>query len=334
MAKPVIAISMGDPGGIGPEVSLKASISPSVRKVCTPLLIGQFDILKPLAKKFARDWRVVRVSSASEIRGDVVGVLDTGGCAGRIVTGQSSRTGGLIAGRAIEKAVELALNHEVTGIVTAPVSKKSLYLAGYGMVGHTELISKLTATKHYAMMMVAGKTRIIFATTHLPIREISAHLDKKTLVTKIVLAHRYLALYLGIKKPKLAICCLNPHCGEGGGLGTEEVRVIKPAAKICRRKGIAIDGPFPADSIFERDTARQFDGIIAMYHDQGMIPVKIRGLNRVVNVTIGIPIVRTSPGHGTAFDIAGKGVASEDGMVQAVLECKRIVKRLKHANRI
>lgn len=204
-------------------------------------------------------------------------------------------------------------------------------MAGYGMVGHTELISRLTGTRSYAMMILRGRLRVVFATTHLKIGDVAGHLSRRSIVEKIDLARRYLPLYLGIENPRIGVTCLNPHCGEGGRLGNEEDRVIRPAVRQAARKGICVEGPYPADSIYKPTFVTRFDAIVAMYHDQGMIPLRLKGHDDVVNVTLGIPCVRTSPGHGTAFDIAGRFTASATSMVKAVLMCARIAKRLDNA---
>jgi 4-hydroxythreonine-4-phosphate dehydrogenase len=219
----------------------------------------------------------------------------------------------------------------VAGIVTAPVSKESFAHAGYGMVGHTEILARLTGTRDYAMMLMNGGLRVVFATTHVAHAKAAARLTRPVLLRKLRIAHKYLGLYMGIADPRIGVACLNPHCGESGRLGREERDLIEPAVRAAREEGISVAGPFAADSIYRPTIADGLDAIIAMYHDQGMIPLKLKGHGDVVNITLGIPVVRTSPGHGTAFDIAGTGKASARSMTGAVLECVRIVKRLNHA---
>jgi 4-hydroxythreonine-4-phosphate dehydrogenase len=221
-------------------------------------------------------------------------------------------------------------------MVTAPVSKESLALAGYGMAGHTEMLARLTRTRLYAMMLVRKDLRVIFATTHVPISAVADRIRRKDLVDKFALGSEYLRTYMGIRRPRMGVCCLNPHCGEGGMLGREEKKIIIPAIESARSKGINVEGPYPADSIFGKNLAPGFDAIVAMYHDQGMIPLKMIRQEELVNITLGLPIVRTSPGHGTAFDIAGRSVAGRRvadcrGMISAALECARIAKRIRHA---
>jgi 4-hydroxythreonine-4-phosphate dehydrogenase len=228
-------------------------------------------------------------------------------------------------------AVDLAVSGEVSGIVTAPVSKESLAMAGYGMVGHTEMLARLTRTKIYAMMLARKGLRVIFATTHVPVSSVPRRLKKRDLVEKFAIGNEYLKKYMGLRRPKLGVCCLNPHCGEGGALSGEEKKIIIPAIKAARKKGINVEGPHPADSIFGKNLAPLFDAVVAMYHDQGMIPLKMVRQEEVVNITLGLPIVRTSPGHGTAFDIVSRRVADHRGMVTAARECARIARRVRHA---
>jgi 4-hydroxythreonine-4-phosphate dehydrogenase len=244
--------------------------------------------------------------------------------------GRPSKQGGAAAGRAIEDATKLAMAGEVDGIVTAPISKESLAYAGYGAIGHTELLARLTGTKRCAMMMINGNLRVVFATTHLPLAEVAGSITVEGLVEKLVLAEKYLRLYMGLEDVVMGVCCLNPHCGEGGQLGSEELTVIEPALVRARKKGLEVHGPYPADSIFRSTEARSFDAILAMYHDQGMVAVKQGDHDRVVNITLGLPFVRTSPGHGTAFDLIGhQGRASEQSMLNAILVCARIAARVR-----
>lgn len=331
---------MGDPGGIGPEIALRAAASPAIRRVSVPVVVGDVDYMDVLAGELGL--RVVPDFGTGARGGRraggqvVVRVADSGGVIGEVKLGKSTAGGGRAAGAAIEAAVQLATSGAVEGIVTAPVSKESLALAGYGMVGHTEMLARLTKTRLYAMMLARKGLRVIFATTHVPISGVARRLKKKNLVDTFALGREYLRAYMGIVKPSMGVCCLNPHCGEGGMLSREEEKIIIPAVKSARRKGINVDGPYPADSIFGKNLAPGFDAIVAMYHDQGMIPLKMVRQEELVNITLGLPIVRTSPGHGTAFDIVGRRggggrVVDCRGMISAARECARIAKRIRHA---
>jgi 4-hydroxythreonine-4-phosphate dehydrogenase len=296
-----------------------------------PLLIGDLRHLRRLAGRLALPLEPVPAATAGRFRQGGVAVVDIGRMSGRAPMGKPSRAGGRSAGRAIEKAVSMAASGEVEGVVTAPASKESLALAGYGMVGHTEILARLTGTTDYAMMIKRGSLRIVFATTHVPLRQVAGKLTRSMLLNKIELAGRYLDLYMGIRCARIGVTCLNPHCGEGGRLGQEERRIIEPVIKMAKRRGIRVYGPYPADAIYRPPIDKRFDAIVAMYHDQGIIPLRMAGYDAVVNITLGIPFVRTSPGHGTAFDIAGKSPASDKSMVKAIAECARIAKRLRDA---
>jgi 4-hydroxythreonine-4-phosphate dehydrogenase len=328
---PRIVVTMGDAGGIGPEVALKALARRSVRRACVPAIAGDFALLRRVARRVGTAMPPKKLKGWEDITDDTIGVIDTGSIKGRIPIGSPSRAAGLAAWKALGLAVQLACSGEAEGLVTAPVSKESFEMAGYGMVGHTELLARLTQTEDYAMMLMNEGLRVIFASTHVPHRAATRKLSVRGIVKTLRLTETYLDRYMGIKKAKIGVAALNPHGGEGGRLGTEEVRVIKPAVMRAREEGILVEGPFPADSIYRPAFAQRFDAIIAMYHDQGMIPLKLMGHGDVINITLGIPCLRTSPGHGTAFDIAGKSKASERSMRMAILECARIAKRLNDA---
>ena len=329
--RPLIAICIGDVGGIGPEVTLKALLRKSVQKACRAVVVGDLAYFRNLARELGLGVRVRKAGDLGRMRGPAVYVQDVARLSGKPPLGRPSLAAGRAAGKALEHAVRLALAGSVQGIVTAPVSKESFALAGYGMVGHTDILARLTGTRDYAMMLMSGSLRVVCATTHVPHRKAAAGLTRMGLIKKLRMTDKYMKLYMGIKNPVIGVACLNPHCGEGGRLGREEVDIIEPALDAARGRGISVEGPFPADSIYRPTVAERYDAIIAMYHDQGMIPLKLKGHGEVVNVTLGIPVVRTSPGHGTAFDMVGSGKASARSMAGAVIECAKIVKRLGHA---
>jgi 4-hydroxythreonine-4-phosphate dehydrogenase len=368
--KPVIGITMGDPGGIGPEIALRACCEARVRAACAPVLLGGAAFLGQAAADiglraaFDRPWsespETWRVALLPETRGasarSLAGgrrrsggrgagassvrvrsrttprqceyflAIDTGGTVRERHLGHPSVEGGKAAVAAVRQAIELAAEEYLDGIVTAPVSKQSLALAGYGVVGHTEILAKLTGTKRFAMMMKHGGLRVVLATTHLALAEVPGAITAAGLVEKIKLASEYLVRFGVSRRPRIAVCGLNPHAGEGGLLGSEEGTRIGPAVKAARRLGIAVEGPLPADSVFSPLIASRYHAIVAMYHDQGIIPIKMGGMDAAVNVTLGLPFLRVSPGHGTAFDIAGKGRASPEGIVAAILECAGMAK--------
>jgi 4-hydroxythreonine-4-phosphate dehydrogenase len=248
--------------------------------------------------------------------------------------GRINRISGKMAADSVFCATQFALSDQIDALVTAPLSKKGLHLAGYDFPGHTELLAYLTAARHYAMMFVSEKRKVALVTTHLPLAQVTQTVSKKTIVEKLLVAQEALRIHFGIKRPKIGVCALNPHGGEEGILGAEERRIIRPAVRAARNKGINACGPFPADTIFSPDVSKDFDCILAMYHDQGLIPLKMGGFGRAVNVTVGLPIIRTSPDFGTALDIAGKGLAHPAGMINAILLACHMVKKTKPRRQI
>jgi len=327
--KPIIGITMGDPAGIGPEVVVKAISGGGIRSVCHPLIFGSYPLILRAARRFSKGSAVRRILRAEDVRDpgnriDVLHCTDLDHAGVRM--GTVDRISGKMAADSVFCATQFALSDQIHALVTAPLSKKGLQLAGYDFPGHTELLAYLTATRHYAMMFVSDRRIVVLATTHLPLAEVPRAISKKTIVDKLLVTREALQRYFGVKKPKIGVCALNPHCGEEGILGSEEKRIIIPAVKTAQAKGIDARGPFSADTIFSPTRSKEFDCILAMYHDQGLIPLKTAGLGRAVNVTIGLPIIRTSPDFGTALDIAGKGVADSTGMKNALLLACRMAK--------
>ena len=286
--KPIVAITAGDPAGIGPEIARKASDDPRVRAVCEPVIYGPPD-------------------------------------ASRFEPGVLSAEAGRAAYDAICAAVRDALDGGVSAIATAPVNKMGFSRAGLHWKGHTDLLADLTHAPRVAMMFWSEPLKVVLATVHVPLAEVPRLLTRALLGDIIDLTARELPRF-GVVRPRLALAGLNPHAGEEGLLGSEETQILRPAVEDARGRGIAIDGPFPGDTIFGRATRGEFDAVIACYHDQGLIPVKLLAFGRAVNVTLGLPIVRTSVDHGTAFDIAGKGIADPSSMIEAVLLAARLAK--------
>jgi 4-hydroxythreonine-4-phosphate dehydrogenase len=286
--KPRIAITVGDPSGIGPEVAAKAAADPRVVAVCDPLLYAP-----PDAPRF------------------VPGVL----------SGESGRA----AYDVIVRAVEDARQGDVQAIATAPVNKEAFRLAGLQWSGHTDLLAHLTGARHVAMMFHSDPLRVVLATVHLALAEVPRALTQLVMERTIALTARELPRFDKID-PRIAVAGLNPHAGEHGLFGREDVDVIAPAIAACRARGVQVSGPFPADTVFVRATRGEFDVVVACYHDQGLIPVKLLAFGKAVNVTLGLPIIRTSVDHGTAFDIAGKGIADSESMVSAVLLAARLAR--------
>ena len=285
--KPRVGITVGDPAGIGPEIAHRAASDPRVLEVCEPVLYGP-----PADQTFA--------------------------------IGRVSASAGRAAYEAIVRAVEDARKGAIAAIATAPINKEAFAAAGVPWRGHTELLAHLTGSSRVAMMFYADVLRVVLATVHIPLAEVPRALTREVLDGTIELTAAELPRF-GHPSPRLAVAGLNPHAGEHGLMGVEEDLVLAPAIAACRDRGIDVDGPFPADTIFVRAMRGEFDAVVACYHDQGLIPVKLAAFGRAVNVTLGLPIVRTSVDHGTAFDIAGRGCADESSLVHAVLLAARLV---------
>ena len=281
MPLPRIGITEGDPSGIGPEISEKAAADPRVRAACEPVLYGADD-------------------------------------RSRFEPGRLSADAGRAAYDAIGRALRDAQAGTIAGMTTAPLNKEALALAGFKWRGHTDMLAELTGVTRVAMMFYAERLRVVLATIHVPLAEVPRLLTTERVCDVIELTAMELPRF-GFSKPRLALAGLNPHAGEHGILGTEERSVLEPAVAKSRAAGFDITGPLPADTVFVRALAGEFDAVIACYHDQGLIPVKLVAFGQAVNVTLGLPVIRTSVDHGTAFDIAGRGVANPESMIQAIL---------------
>jgi 4-hydroxythreonine-4-phosphate dehydrogenase len=295
-----LAVTAGDPRGIGPEIINKALADPRVGER------SEFVVVGPSGAGIEVDESIGRWTKD----GDVA-------------------TAGRLSGLAIERAVELANQGLVQGIVTAPIDKFALLAGGYSYPGHTEMLAELTSSK-VAMMLAACRPptqggnplRVVLATTHIPLRDVHAALTEEAIVSVAATTSEYLTRWFGIVSPKIALCALNPHAGDGGRFGDEDQRLLAPAARSA-----GILGPFPADTVFVRAMRGEFDAVIAPYHDVGMTAIKVAAFGGAVNVTLGLPFPRTSPDHGTALDIAGRGIADASSFIEALLLCRQIVAR-------
>jgi 4-hydroxythreonine-4-phosphate dehydrogenase len=291
VSTPRIGITVGDPAGIGPEIAVKAAADLRVLEVCEPRLYGP--------------------------HGDAVGAF---------TRGQVSAEAGRAAYDAIVAAVGDARAGTIDAIATAPINKEAFSLAGLPWKGHTDLLAHLTGTPRVAMMFYAEELRVVLATIHVPIADVPRLLTRELVDVIIDLTAREMPRF-GYPRPRLALAGLNPHAGEHGVIGHEDEAVLRPAVEAAAARGIAVTGPWPGDTVFGRAARGEFDAVIACYHDQGLIPVKLLAFGRAVNVTLGLPIVRTSVDHGTAFDIAGRGVADPSSLIEAV----RLAARLVHS---
>jgi 4-hydroxythreonine-4-phosphate dehydrogenase len=319
--KPLIGITLGDYNGIGIEVTLKALLSPEVHRCCLPVLVGSLEVYEWYARrlKLKLTFREIDQRPFASER-DIVPVFPIRRYhVPRIRPGLLTKEAGAYAAEAIRWCTELCLNGIVDGLVTAPVSKKGMEMAGYKYPGQTEMLSQLTDSRQVMMMLLADKFRVGLATVHIPIKDVPRTISIKKILEKLLVIQTSLKRDFRIARPKVAVLGLNPHAGENGMLGSEEKRIIAPALQIARRrKNIAIDGPFPADGFFGSRMHLQYDAILAMYHDQGLIPLKLAGFEKGVNYSAGLKIVRTSPDHGTGFDIAGTGNANPQSMIEAI----------------
>ena len=333
---PVVAITMGDPAGVGPEVAVKALRHDAVWRACRPLLVGDPAVLEAAARICDSRCAVVPVAAppgaavaAAWDRGRI-NVVPSGGLKpAELRRGQASAAAGDAGYRAIAGAVRLAQAGAAAATVTAPIHKEALNRAGHRFAGQTEIYAHLTGTRDYAMLLMAGSLRVVHVSTHVSLREACARVTRERVETVIRLAHGA-GKMLGFARPRIGVAGLNPHAGDGGLFGSEEADEIIPAIRAAQDDGIAAEGPLPADTLFPKANGGFYDLVVAMYHDQGHIPTKVVGFTwdngagewsavDGVNVTLGIPVIRVSVDHGTAFDVAGTGRASEASMVQAIL---------------
>jgi 4-hydroxythreonine-4-phosphate dehydrogenase len=321
---------MGEPGGIGPEVIVKALYHKEVRKCCTPVVVGDAQVIKSVLKLTKLPLKVRCISSLSESK-PAAGVIEVVNMKSRLPfkkCAPSSNAGRAVVGY-IRKAVELALKKEVNAVVTAPISKESLRMAGYQWPGHTELLAELAETKDFAMMFVSDKLRLVLCTIHIPIKDVPGKITGKLVLKTIRLARKGAGM-LGIRNPRIAVAGLNPHAGESGIIGKEEIRFIMPAVKKAQAEGMNVSGPYPPDVVFHRAYHGEFDMVVCMYHDQGLIPFKMIAFESGVNVTVGLPIIRTSPDHGTGFDIAWRNEANPASMIEAIKLAAKLEVRVKN----
>jgi len=337
--KPIIGVTMGDAAGIGPEIVVKTLSSARCHRWCKPIAIGDSRILESIKERLGIDARISSVSKVDEakFRVGTINVLDLHNLKpSDFRPGKLSREAGRASMEYIEKAVELAKVGLIDAVVTAPVSKEAINKAGYHFPGHTEIIAGMTGTKSYAMMLVTGSLRVVHVTTHIPLRDVADHITRSRVQETIELAWQAMKM-LGYDHPRIGVAGLNPHSSDGGLFGDEEGREIEPAVMEARKRGIDVEGPIPADTLFPKAASGFFDAVVAMYHDQGHIPVKLMGSKwdsrrktcieiEGVNITLGLPIIRTSVDHGTAFDIAGRGVASPNSLSQAVEFASRMAR--------
>jgi len=323
--KSIIGITMGEPAGIGPEICAKALCNKKIYEICNPVIIGDKNIIKKsiINSNILDSLSVVSYDKIEDINfkfGEIA-VLDLKNILDDIPFGVDTKSGGRAAGEYIEKAVNLALERKIHAIVTAPISKMAFHLGGWGIKyqGHTEMLADLTNSKKFTMLLVHGNFRVVHVSVHVPLKDAILKVTKSRVIETIELAVKACQMF-GIENPHIAMCGLNPHAGEGGKLGSEDINEILPAVEECKKRGINVDGPLPADTVWPKLKSGFYDIAVANYHDQGHIPTKLLGFQydkegncidiHGVNITIGIPIIRVSVDHGTAYGKAGKALFS------------------------
>jgi 4-hydroxythreonine-4-phosphate dehydrogenase len=319
--RPVIAITMGEPAGIGPEVIVKALSDPALRRRAHFIIYGMNELLHYAADIAEFDvfwWRDQYNGRLRNYPHDVVVVdYDQYSMLGSAIRAPS-KMGGEASMRFCLDAIDAAKSKLVDAVVTAPIAKESWKLAGFNFPGHTELFAHRTGSRRFTMMFTGGPLRVALATVHLPLNGLWGKLNIGAVFQPIELLHQAMVEWFDVPKPRIAVCGLNPHASENGQFGDEEERIIEPAILMAKDQGIDVTGPYPPDTIFLKARDGHFDAVVAMYHDQGLIPVKLLAFDQAVNVTLGLPIIRTSPDHGTAFDIVGRNRANPGSMRAAI----------------
>ena len=329
--KPILGITMGDPASIGPEITVKALSDPAIYEKCSPIIIGDAAVMEAAVGIVGKDVKINAVSDVKEAKFEF-GTIDVYDMKlvdmDKLERGVVSAMAGNAAFQYVKKVIELAMNHEVDATVTNALNKEAMNLAGHHYSGHTEIYAEYTGTKKYTMMLAHENLRVVHVSTHVSLREACDRVKKDRVLEVIRIADQA-CKELGIKEPKIGVAGLNPHSGENGMFGREEIEEITPAIEAAKGEGIIVDGPVPPDTVFSKARGGWYDIVVAMYHDQGHIPLKVVGFvyNQAeqkwdavagVNITLGLPIIRASVDHGTAFDQAGKGVANELSLINAM----------------
>lgn len=327
---PIIGITMGDPSGVGPEIIIKALSDPEIYSFCRPVILGDAFVLSLYLKNASKLPVMIHEITEADRTEGISGQIDFIPLSrlkpDLAVPGSPSKEGGKAMAGYIIGAVEMAKKGQLSAIVTCPISKTLLNDAGYNFEGHTQLIAHLTGAKDYVMMLAGERLRVTLVTIHCALRDVPYKLNKENILKTIRVTDSALRVDFGISEPRIAVAALNPHAGESGMFGTEEEEIILPAVRMAEKEGINIKGPLPADSLYYKAVSGQFDAAVSMYHDQGLIPLKMLHFSDGVNVTLGLPIIRTSVDHGTAYDIAGKGIADPASLKAAIKMAAEIVK--------
>lgn len=318
--RPVVGITMGDPAGIGPEIIVKAILEYDISKICRPVVIGDAEVIKKVLKtcRLRAEIKVIEKIASAPAGSGKIEIVDLHNIdVKRLKYGVPGKACGSAAVSYIKMAAGLALAKKIDAITTAPINKEIINAAGFQYPGHTELLAELAGTKDFGLMMVGGGLRVILVTTHMALKDVFRNIKKDRVLRTIRLAHKAMG-YFQTKAPRIAVAALNPHAGEGRLFGTEEWDEIMPAVIEARGEGLDVSDPLPADTLFHKAKERYYDIVVAMYHDQGLIPLKLLAFGKAVNVTVGLPFIRTSVDHGTAYDIAGKDCADPGSLIEAI----------------
>ena len=340
--RPLVGISVGDPAGIGPEITAKALSLPEIYSLCRPLVVGEAETMKDAIRFSGLDLKTRSVQSPEDgiYQVGTIDIFDLRNIDGRSIRYKrvSSETG-KASFEYVKKVIDLAMNKEVDATVTGPINKEAINLAGFHYAGHTEIYADFTHTKDYAMMLLHGNFRVIHVSTHVSLREACERVKRDRVYRVIRIGFETLKR-LGVDPPRIGVAGLNPHAGESGLFGREEIEEIEPAVKEAREEGLAVEGPVPPDTVFSKMQGGQYDLVVVMYHDQGHIPTKLLGFQydektktwgsiSGINITCGLPIIRVSVDHGTAFGKAGEGRANPESMIQALQIAARLAARTR-----
>lgn len=319
--RPILGITMGDPAGIGPEIILSALKTPSVYTICKPVVIGDINILEA-AKKYTKSELKLSVAESPD-KGiykfgtiDIINISDLD--PESVLPGKPDEKSGKAMVNYITKGIDMAMSNEISAIVTCPINKMSMKMAGCKFPGHTELLAARTKCNNFAMMLAGEKLRVVLVTIHMPLKDVSSVLSVDKIYKTIRIAAKSLCKRFGFENPGIAVAGFNPHAGEEKMFGDEEDKIISPAISLAKKDGFNVSGPYPSDTIFYHAAKGCYDAVVCMYHDQGLIPFKMLHFTDGVNTTLGLPIIRTSVDHGTAYDIAGTGRADPGSLIEAL----------------
>lgn len=329
MDKPIVGISIGDINGIGLEVILKTLANPKITDFCTPVVYGSTKVISYHKNIVGVDFPFQSIQRADRIVLDKVNIMNCWQESVNITLGKATEVGGQYALKSLEAAARDLKQGLIEALVTAPINKEAMKMAGFPFPGHTEYLTQELGVEESLMFMVSDTLRVGLVTNHLPVRDVAPQITKERVLRKLKIMEQALRVDFGVDRPTIAVLALNPHAGDGGVIGDEDERIIRPAIVECKKNGILAVGPFPADGFFGSGMYKKFDGILAMYHDQGLIPFKLLAFGGGINYTAGLPGVRTSPDHGTAYDLAGKNEAEPDSFREALFAAVDIARSRK-----